>query len=100
MSKRRNPDAAFKARAALGALKGARRESELASAYEIHQLKKALAVSSSVAAAVAEAAEDAVRDLHGKIKEMTGQPKTDCRNANGLEIAGSSRAVAGWAATS
>jgi transposase-like protein len=47
MSKRRNHDAAFKARVALEALKGERTASELAAAYEvhptmIHQLKKAL----------------------------------------------------------
>ena len=47
MPKRRNHDAAFKARVALEALKGERRVSELATAYEvhltmIHQWKKAL----------------------------------------------------------
>ena len=47
MKKRRNHDAAFKARVALEALKGERTVSELAAAYEahptmIHQWKKAL----------------------------------------------------------
>jgi transposase len=47
MSKRRNHDAAFKARVALEALKGERTVSELAAAYQvhptmIHQWKKAL----------------------------------------------------------
>ncbi len=36
MSKRRNHDAAFKARVALEALKGARTVSELATAYGVH----------------------------------------------------------------
>ena len=47
MSKRRNHDAAFKARVALESLKGERTASELATAFEVHptmiqQWKKAL----------------------------------------------------------
>lgn len=82
MSKRRNHDAAFKARVALEALKGERTVSELATAYEvhptmIHQWKKALLEGAagilergSKAAATAEFAEDTVRDLHAKIGEL------------------------------
>jgi transposase len=82
MSKRRNHDAAFKARVALEALKGERAVSELATAYEvhptmIHQLKKALLEGAAgiferggKAAATAELAEDTVRDLHAKIGEL------------------------------
>jgi transposase len=75
----RSRDAAFKARVALEALKGARTLSELATAYEvhptmIHQWKKMLLEGASgifergaKAAATAEIAEDTVRDLHAKI---------------------------------
>jgi transposase-like protein len=82
MSKRRNHDAAFKARVALEALKGERTVSELAAAYEvhptmIHQWKKALLEGAAgiferggKAAATAEIAEDTVRDLHAKIGEL------------------------------
>ena len=70
MSKRRNDDAAFKARVALEALKGERTVSELAAGYEvhptmIHQWKKALLEGAACvferggqAAATAEIAED------------------------------------------
>jgi len=79
MSKRRNHDAAFKARVALEALKGERTVSELAAGYEvhptmIHQWKKALLEGAAgiferggQAAATAEIAEETVRDLHAKI---------------------------------
>ena len=81
MSKRRNHDAAFKARVALEALKGERTVSELATAYEvhptmIHQWKKALLEGAagiferSGKAAAAEVADDTVRDLHAKIGEL------------------------------
>lgn len=81
MSKRRNHDAAFKARVALEALKGERTVSELATAYSvhptmIHQWKKAL-LEGAVGiferggkAAAAEVAQDTVRDLHAKIGEL------------------------------
>ncbi len=79
MSKRRNHDAAFKARVALEALKGERTVSELAATYEvhptmIHQWKKALLEGAAgiferggQAADKAEIAEETVRDLHAKI---------------------------------
>jgi transposase-like protein len=82
MSKRRNHDAAFKARVALEALKGERTVSELASAYEvhptmIHQWRKSLVEGAAgiferggKAAAAIELAEDTVRDLHAKIGEL------------------------------
>lgn len=81
MSKRRNHDAAFKARVALEALKGERTVSELATAYEvhptmIHQWKKALLEGAAGIferggkTAAAEIDEDTVRDLHAKIGEL------------------------------
>jgi transposase len=81
MSKRRNHDAAFKARVALEALKGGRTVSELATAYEvhptmIHQWKKALLEGPAGIferggkLASAEIAEGTVRDLHAKIGEL------------------------------
>ena len=82
MSKRRNHDAAFKARVALEAVKGERTVSELATAYEVHptmiqQWKKALLAGAAgiferggKAAATAEIAEDTVRDLDAKIGDL------------------------------
>ena len=81
MSKRRNHDAAFKARVALEALKGERTVSELAAAYGvhptmIHQWKKSLLEGAAGIferggkAAAVEFDEDAVRDLHAKIGEL------------------------------
>ena len=82
MSKRRNHDAAFKARVALEALKGERTLSALAAAYEfhstmLHQWKRSLLAGAAgiferggKAAANAEIAEDTVRDLHAKVGEL------------------------------
>jgi transposase len=82
MSKRRNHDAAFKARVALEALKGERTVSELAVAYEVHPTmiylwKKALLGGAAgvfkfgvQSAAIAETAEETARDLHAKIGEL------------------------------
>lgn len=82
MSKRRNHDAAFKARVALEAVKGERTVSELAAEYGvhptmIHQWKRSLFEGAAgiferdgKAAAAAEVAEETVRDLHAKIGEL------------------------------
>ena len=82
MSKRRNHDAAFKARVALEAVKGERTVSELAADYGvhptmIHQWKRSLLDGAAgiferggKAAAAAEVAEETVRDLHAKIGEL------------------------------
>ena len=81
MSKRRNHDAAFKARVALEALKGERTVSELATAYGvhptmIHQWKKSLLEGAAGIferggkVAAAEIDEDTVRDLHAKLGEL------------------------------
>ena len=81
MSKRRNHDAAFKARVVLEALKGERTVSELAAAYGvhptmIHQWKKSLLEGAAGIferggkAASSEIDEDTVRDLHTKIGEL------------------------------
>ena len=80
MSKRRNHDAAFKARVALEALKGERTAAELATAYGvhptmIHQWKKALLdgavdIFERGPKRAAEVDEAAVRELHAKIGEL------------------------------
>ncbi len=80
MSKRRNHDAAFKARVALEALKGEKTAAELATAYGahptmIHQWKTALLEGAADifehgAKKKAEIDEGAVRDLHAKIGEL------------------------------
>ena len=79
MLKRRNHDAAFKARVGLEAVKGERTVSELAAAYGVHptmidQWKRSLLEGAAgiferwgKAAVAAEAAEETVRDLHAKI---------------------------------
>ena len=78
----RNRDAAFKARVALGAVKGERTVSELAAEYGvdptmIHQWKRSLLEGAAgiferggKAAMAAEVAEETVRDLHAKIGEL------------------------------
>ena len=82
MSKRRNHNAAFKARFPLEALKGEQTVSELATAYEVHptmilQWKKAMLQEvagilrrSGKAAATAEIAGGTVRDPRAKIAEL------------------------------
>ena len=80
MAKRRNHDAAFKARVALEALKSEWTAAELATAYGvhptmIHQWKKALLEGASDifgrgARKPVEIDEEAVRDLHAKIGEL------------------------------
>ena len=80
MSRRRNHDAAFKARVALDALKGEKTAAELATAYGvhptmIHQWKKALLegaqdIFERGGKKTPEVDEGAVRDLHAKIGEL------------------------------
>ena len=80
MSKRRNHDAAFKARVALEALKGERTAAELATAYGvhptmIHQWKKALLdgavdIFERGPRQRAEIDESAVREPHAKVGEL------------------------------
>lgn len=81
MSKRRNHDAAFKARGALEALKGERTVSELAATYGvhptmIHQWKKALLEGAAGIferggkTEAAEIDEGTIRNLHAKIGEL------------------------------
>ena len=80
MSKRRNHDAAFKARVALEALKGEETISELASRFGvhptmIHQWKRALLEGASGVferggKKTPQIDEDQVKDLHAKIGEL------------------------------
>jgi transposase len=80
MAKRRNHDAAFKARVALEALKGEKTAAELATTYGvhptmIHQWKKALLdgaadIFERGAKKPPEVDEAAVRELHAKIGEL------------------------------
>ena len=98
MSKRRNHDAAFRARVALEALKGERTVSELAAAYEVHptmvhQWKKALLKGAAgifdrggQAAATAEIAEETVRDLHAKIGDPQVRLARDHEHGSGQPV--------------
>lgn len=80
MKKRRNHDAAFKARVALEALKGERTVAELSAAYGvhptmIHQWKKALLdgaadIFERGGKKAPEVDEETVRSLHAKIGEL------------------------------
>ena len=80
MTKRRNHDAAFKARVTLEALKGERTAAELATAYGVHptmiqqwkkaQLEGASDIFERGARKPAEIDEEAVRGLHAKIGEL------------------------------
>jgi transposase-like protein len=80
MTKRRNHDAAFKARVALEALKGERTAAELATVYGvhptmIHQWKKALLdgaadIFERGGKKTVEIDETSVRELHAKIGEL------------------------------
>jgi transposase len=80
MSKRRNHDAAFKARVALEALKGERTAAELATAYGVHptmirQWKKALLdgavdIFERGPKKVADVDGAAIRELHAKIGDL------------------------------
>lgn len=81
MSKRRNHDAAFKARVAPEAVKGERTVSELAAAYGVHptmidQWKKSLLdgaagiLERGGRSAPADIDENTVRDLHAKIGDL------------------------------
>ena len=94
MSKRRNYDAAFKARVALGALKGERTASELTTAHEvhptmIHQWNKALPEGAAgifkrggKVAAAAGIAEDTVRETMPK--GMMSEPIPSSRSGRNV----------------
>ena len=80
MSKRRNHDAAFKARVALEAVKGERTVSELAAEYGVHPtmihtwkkvlLEGAADIFERGGRKKAEVDEETVRELHAKIGEL------------------------------
>ncbi|MFC0813534.1 IS3 family transposase [Paracoccus panacisoli] len=97
MSKRRNHDAAFKARVALEAVKEERTVSELAAEYGvhptmIHQWKRSLLEGASgiferggKAAVAVEVAEETVRDLYAKIGELAVANDFLSRKAQALD---------------
>ena len=110
MRKRRNHDAAFKARVALEDVKGERTVSELAAEYGvhstmIHQWKKALLDGAADIfegggkKPVMEVDEETVRSLHAKIGELAvaNDPSQGLRGPTGATVpAAKSRKLKPW----